>query len=148
MDSMMAPSIALDDEGVVLAAGAAGGTRLRSALLRWLPGSSTRGSSRRRRCPARASIPSPRLVHLEPGFEPEVEDALTRRAGSARWPAPHHYFGGVSVVGRSGLPAIRGGAGSARCDPRSRGADRLQPRYVHAGQPGFATAVLRSRRRQ
>ena len=33
MGSMMAPSIALDDDGLVLGAGSAGGTRLRTALV-------------------------------------------------------------------------------------------------------------------
>ena len=38
MASMMAPTLALDADGVVLAAGAAGGTRLRSALLEVVAG--------------------------------------------------------------------------------------------------------------
>ena len=38
MGSMMAPSLAVDDGGVALAAGAAGGTRLRSALLQVISG--------------------------------------------------------------------------------------------------------------
>ena len=42
---MMAPSLALDRDGVALAAGAAGGTRLRSAMLQVVAASSTRGST-------------------------------------------------------------------------------------------------------
>ena len=38
MESMMAPTVALDDDGLVLAAGAAGGTRLRPALAQVLSG--------------------------------------------------------------------------------------------------------------
>ena len=57
MGSMMAPSLVLDDEGLVLAAGAAGGTRLRDrARARRSPGSSTRASSRRRPSTGRAFI--------------------------------------------------------------------------------------------
>ena len=52
------------------------------------------------------------LVNAEPGVD---EDALSRleQAGRSvrRWPAQHHYFGGVSVIGR------RGAAG----DPRRSG---------------------------
>ena len=118
MDSMMAPSLALDDEGVVLAAGAAGGTRLRSALLQVVSGILDEGLepgaavSRPRLHPARG------VVHLEPGFRPEVELALERAGWDVRtWPAQHHYFGGVSVVGRSGSagdPRRGGGAAAVR----------------------------------
>ena len=39
MASMMSPTVAVDDDGLVIAAGAAGGTRLRPALARWPEGS-------------------------------------------------------------------------------------------------------------
>jgi gamma-glutamyltranspeptidase/glutathione hydrolase len=53
------------------------------------------------------------LVHLEPGFEPEVRAGLEQAGYEVRaWPSLHHFFGGVSVVGR---------AGSAG-DPRRSGA--------------------------
>ncbi len=118
MGSMMAPSLALDGEGVVLAAGAAGGTRLRSALLQVVSGILDEGLD------PPAAVSRPRLhpvaglVHLEPGFEPEVEEALIRDGWELRaWPAQHHYFGGVSVAGRSGPagdPRRSGGSATVR----------------------------------
>jgi gamma-glutamyltranspeptidase/glutathione hydrolase len=103
MNSMMAPSVALDDAGVVLAAGAAGGTRLRSALLQVVAGILDE------KLEAQEAVARPRLhpvaglVHLEPGFEPEAVQALEYAGYEIRaWTEPHHYFGGVSVVGRSG----------------------------------------------
>jgi gamma-glutamyltranspeptidase / glutathione hydrolase len=114
MASMMAPSIALDDGGrPVLAAGAAGGTRLRSALVQVMAGVLDEGLD------VAAAVARPRLhvagetVHLEPGFEPEVADAIAA-AGFAvhSWPSQHHYFGGVSAI------TPNGGAG----DPRRSGA--------------------------
>ena len=113
MESMMAPTVALDGEGTVLAAGAAGGTRLRPALVQVLSGILDEGLT------PQAAVDRPRmhstgeLVHLEPGFEPEVASALEREGYAVkRWDALHHYFGGVSVVARSGAGA----------DPRRSGA--------------------------
>jgi gamma-glutamyltranspeptidase / glutathione hydrolase len=113
MESMMAPTVALDGEGTVLAAGAAGGTRLRPALVQVLSGILDEGLT------PQAAVDRPRmhstgeLVHLEPGFEPEVASALEREGYAVkRWDALHHYFGGVSVVARSGAAA----------DPRRSGA--------------------------
>jgi gamma-glutamyltranspeptidase/glutathione hydrolase len=113
MESMMAPTLALDEEGLLLAAGAAGGTRLRPALVQVLAGVLDEGLE------AQAAVERPRLhstgetVHLEPGFPDEVAGALAAEGYDVkRWEALHHYFGGVSLVGR------RGGAG----DPRRNGA--------------------------
>jgi len=115
MPSMMAPTLVLDDEGLDLAAGAAGGTRLRGALLQSIAGVLDEG------LPPQEAVSRPRLhpagslVHLEPGFEPEVADTLERAGFETRsWPAPHHYFGGVSLLARSGGAA----------DPRRNGAAR------------------------
>jgi gamma-glutamyltranspeptidase/glutathione hydrolase len=59
-----------------------------------------------------------RLVHAEPGVD---ETALARLETEGwtvrRWPAQHHYFGGVSVVGRNGCagdPRRSGHAASLR----------------------------------
>ena len=119
MGSMMAPSVALDDEGLVLGAGAAGGTRLRGALLQVVSGILDEGLE------PEVAVSRPRLhpvagvVHLEPGFEPEVSPALENAAYEVRaWPSLHHYFGGVSVAGR---------AGSAGDPRRSGGAQALEP---------------------
>ena len=113
MESMMAPTVAVDDEGLVIAAGAAGGTRLRPALVQVLSGILDE------RMPPQTAINRPRLhstgavVHLEPGFGEDAVGALVDSGYEVkRWDALHHYFGGVSLVGRSG-----GGA-----DPRRSGA--------------------------
>jgi gamma-glutamyltranspeptidase/glutathione hydrolase len=59
--------------------------------------------------------PAGTLVHLEPGLGPEIEGALVGAGYETRsWPSLHHYFGGVSLLARSG------GAG----DPRRNGAVR------------------------
>jgi gamma-glutamyltranspeptidase/glutathione hydrolase len=113
MESMMAPTLALDEEGLVIAAGAAGGTRLRPALVQVLSGILDEGLA------PQAAVDRPRLhstgalVHLEPGFDDSVVAAL-RDSGYdvKRWDALHHYFGGVSLVARTGGAA----------DPRRSGA--------------------------
>jgi gamma-glutamyltranspeptidase / glutathione hydrolase len=115
MDSMMSPSLARNDEGLLLAAGAAGGTRLRSALVQVVAGALDEELD-----PAAAVVrprlhPAGRVVHLEPGFEPETSERLEREGFEPRsWEAPHHYFGGVSLITRSG----------AAGDPRRSGAAR------------------------
>ncbi|MGN6797826.1 MAG: gamma-glutamyltransferase [Gaiellaceae bacterium] len=113
MASMMAPTLAFDDAGLELALGAAGGTRLRTALVgvlaRVLHGGAT----------VQAAIERPRfhpagtLVNAEPGVDEAFLSALEARGRPVRrWPALHHYFGGVSAVGRAGAGA----------DPRRSGA--------------------------
>ena len=115
MASMMLPSLALDENGVVLGAGAAGGTRLRSALLQVVAGVLDEGID------LQAAVDRPRLhpvgslVHLEAGFGPETIGALESAGFEVRdWPARHHYFGGVSGVTRTGSAG----------DPRRSGAAR------------------------
>jgi gamma-glutamyltranspeptidase/glutathione hydrolase len=56
--------------------------------------------------------PVGRQVHAEPEIEPEAVAALEEAGYDVRvWDARHHYFGGVSLLGRDG-----GGA-----DPRRSG---------------------------
>lgn len=112
MESMMSPLVALDGAGVALAAGSAGGTRIRSALAQVTAGVLDEGLS------PQEAVDRPRLhrvervVHVEPGFEPEALAALEDAGLTVTpWPARHHYFGGVSLVARAG-----GGA-----DPRRSG---------------------------
>ena len=103
MESMMAPSLAFDGDGLALALGSAGGTRLRTALVGVAASILDEGLD-----PV-AAVERPRfhavgpLVHAEPGVD---EAALARLEAAGRtvrrWPAQHHYFGGVSAVGRSG----------------------------------------------
>jgi gamma-glutamyltranspeptidase / glutathione hydrolase len=134
MASMMAPTIALRSGArakparpsmrrrrvgasateVVLAVGAAGGTRLRSALLQVVAGVLDEG------LPPQAAVDRPRLhpvaslVHLEPGFGPETTGALESAGFEVRtWPDRHHYFCGVSAVtptGAAGDPRRNGEA--------------------------------------
>jgi gamma-glutamyltranspeptidase / glutathione hydrolase len=113
MASMMAPMLAFDGLGPVLAIGSAGGTRLRGALV------GVAAAVLEERLDPQTAVERPRVhpagnvVNAEPGVD---EAALARlEAGGRtvrRWPARHHYFGGVSLVGRDGLAA----------DPRRSGA--------------------------
>jgi gamma-glutamyltranspeptidase/glutathione hydrolase len=115
MASMMSPTIGVDDGRPSLAVGAAGGTRLRGALVQVLAGVYGEG------LPPSAAVERPRLhpvgdiVHLEPGFPEDVHQQLERAGLTPRiWPDRHHYFGGVSLVSRDG----------ASGDPRRSGAAR------------------------
>jgi gamma-glutamyltranspeptidase/glutathione hydrolase len=101
MGSMMAPSVALDKQGVALAIGAAGGTRLRGALIQVAAAILDEGLDPPEAVDRPRLHPIGRLVHLEPGFEPDVAPALEAAGYEVRvWPAKHHYFGGVSAVTR------------------------------------------------
>jgi gamma-glutamyltranspeptidase/glutathione hydrolase len=118
MASMMAPTVVLQADRFALAAGAAGGTRLRSALLQVVAGVLDEGLD------PQAVVDRPRLhrvgdfVHLEPGFAPETVSALADAGLQVRiWPARHHYFGGVSLVTPIGAAA----------DPRRSGGVRVLP---------------------
>jgi gamma-glutamyltranspeptidase/glutathione hydrolase len=118
MASMMAPTIALDASGVALAAGAAGGTRLRSALLQVVAGILDEGLEPERAVDRERLHPAGDVVHLEPGFRDETIAALEAAGLEPRvWPARHHYFGGVSAVTRSGGAADRRRSGAARILP-------------------------------
>jgi gamma-glutamyltranspeptidase / glutathione hydrolase len=113
MQSMMAPTVALDGDGLVLAAGAAGGTRLRTALLSVLAGILDEGLSPSEAVQRPRFHPAPEVVNAEPGVDGAALDLLEQRGRTVRrWPARHHYFGGVSVVSRMGAAA----------DPRRNGA--------------------------
>jgi gamma-glutamyltranspeptidase/glutathione hydrolase len=99
MGSMMAPSVVLRDGDLELAIGAAGGTRLRSALIEVAAGVLDEG------LPAGEAVARGRLhaaggrVQLEPGFSEATIAALAADGFEVRvWPAQHHFFGGVSLV--------------------------------------------------
>ena len=99
MGSMMAPTLVLGDNALELAIGAAGGTRLRGALIQVAAGVLDEGLS-----PGEA-VARPRLhasggrVQVEPGFSEAAVAALEREGFAVRvWPAQHHFFGGVSLV--------------------------------------------------
>jgi len=99
MGSMMAPTLVLGDNALELAIGAAGGTRLRGALIQVAAGVLDEG------LPPGEAVARPRLhasggrVQLEPGFSEASVAALEREGFAVRvWPAQHHFFGGVSLV--------------------------------------------------
>ena len=116
LESRMAPTLVFDASGLELAIGSAGATRLRTALATVLAAILDEGHD------AESAVASPRvhptreLVDAEPGID---ESALTQleEAGRTvrRWDRLHHYFGGVSCVGRAG----------AAGDPRRSGAAAL-----------------------
>jgi gamma-glutamyltranspeptidase/glutathione hydrolase len=114
MQSMMAPSIALAEEGPALAIGAAGGTRLRTALVTVASAILDVGTG------PQAAVDRPRThragatVNAEPGADEGALVELERRGLAVRrWPARHHYFGGVSLVARGGAAADPRRSGSA-----------------------------------
>lgn len=123
MASMMAPTLVHDPDGILVAAGAAGGTRLRTALLTVLAGVLDEGASAEAAVSRPRFHPVGRLVNAEPGLGDEALDVLRSRGLDVRiWETRHHYFGGVSAITRSG------GAG----DPRRNGAAAAPAR---AGSP-------------
>ena len=115
MQSMMAPSLALDRDGLALAIGAAGGTRLRTALVTVAAGILDEGLDSQDAVDRPRVHPVGAVVNAEPGAD---EDGLLALEASGRtvrrWPERHHYFGGVSAVGRRGAAADPRRSGSAQ----------------------------------
>ncbi len=106
MQSMMAPTLVFDGDGFELAAGAAGGTRLRTALVGTLAAILDGGLAPQDAVDRPRFHPAPDAVQAEPGVDEEFLSALERDGRTIRrWPSQHHYFGGVGVVGRSGAAA-------------------------------------------
>jgi gamma-glutamyltranspeptidase/glutathione hydrolase len=113
MQSMMAPSVVLDPGGLVLAIGAAGGTRLGTALVTVAAGVLDEGLEPQAAVDRARVHPAGDVVNAEPGADEDGLAALEARGRTIRrWPERHHYFGGVSLVGRAGRAA----------DPRRSGA--------------------------
>lgn len=115
MASMMAPTLVFDGLKLELALGAAGGTRLRTALVGVL------GAVLHEGIEPQAAIDRPRfhstgdVVNAEAGVDEDWLSALEQQGRSVRrWSGRHHYFGGVSALGRLGAGA----------DPRRSGAVR------------------------
>jgi gamma-glutamyltranspeptidase / glutathione hydrolase len=115
MQSMMAPSLAFDRDGLALAIGSAGGTRLRTALVTVTAAIVDQGLEPQTAVDLPRVHPSGRVVNAEPGVDEAALDRLEASGHAVRrWPARHHYFGGVSAVGRRGAAA----------DPRRNGEAR------------------------
>ena len=113
MASMMAPTLVLDRGEVDLAIGAAGGTRLRTALVGVLFAVLVEGLDPQTAIDRPRFHPAGGTVNAEPGIDPEWLARIEQRGRTVRrWPARHHYFGGVSAVSRRGSGA----------DPRRSGA--------------------------
>jgi gamma-glutamyltranspeptidase / glutathione hydrolase len=113
MESMMAPTLVLDHHGLELAIGAAGGTRLRTALVSALAGVVDEGLTPQDAVDRPRVHPAGNTVHAEPGVDEQALEQLElQKRDVVRWDELHHFFGGVSCIGRGG------GAG----DPRRDGA--------------------------
>jgi gamma-glutamyltranspeptidase/glutathione hydrolase len=113
MSSMMTPTVVLDGDGLTLAVGAAGGTRLRTALALVLAGILDEGLTPQAAVDRPRFHPTDATVNAEAGVDEEALASLERDGRTVRrWPGLHHYFGGVSTIGRTGAGA----------DPRRSGA--------------------------
>jgi gamma-glutamyltranspeptidase/glutathione hydrolase len=114
MHSMMAPTLAFRGEELELAAGAAGGTRLRTALLTVIAGILDEGLAAEAAVERPRFHPAPGVLNAEPGVdEPALEALESQGVAVRRWPVPHHYFGGVSVVSSAGAAGDPRRSGSA-----------------------------------
>jgi gamma-glutamyltranspeptidase/glutathione hydrolase len=120
MPSMMVPLVVVDpDDRLLFAGGAAGGSRIRPALLQVLIRVLVDGRSPAEAVAAPRMTATPDAVHLEPGFGPEVLAALTDDGESVvQWPEQRPFFGGVAVVVEGGPAADpRRGGLALRLDP-------------------------------
>jgi gamma-glutamyltranspeptidase/glutathione hydrolase len=115
LSSMMCPLVVLDGDGrLVLAAGSAGASRIRTALMHLLVNALVD------EVPVPDAIARPRfhvideVAHVEPGY-PEEEVGALAGAGYRinRFGELSHFFGAVSAVGRAGAAGDprRGGVG-------------------------------------
>jgi gamma-glutamyltranspeptidase/glutathione hydrolase len=115
MSSNMCPLVVIDGEGrLAVAAGSAGASRIRTALIDTLLGVLVDGVD------MATALARPRFhvvddtVHVEPGYP---RDELTQLAGAGykikQWPGLNHYFGGANAVGQAGAGGDprRGGVG-------------------------------------
>ena len=104
MSSNMCPLVVIDADGhLAVAAGSAGASRIRTALIDTLLGALVDGVD------MATAIGRPRFhvvdntVHAEAGY-PRDELALLAEAGYdiKQWPDLNHYFGGANAVGQAG----------------------------------------------
>lgn len=113
LESRMAPTLVFDGDGLELAIGSAGATRLRTALATVLAGILDEGLAAEDAVARPRVHPTSELVDAEPGVDEDALAALEAQGRTVRrWDDIHHYFGGVSCVGRAG----------AAGDPRRDGA--------------------------
>jgi len=113
MASMMAPTLVFGGRGLELGIGAAGGTRLRTALVGVLAAVLHEDVAPQAAIDRPRFHPAGNVVNAEPGVDADWLIRLEARGREVRrFPGLHHYFGGVSAVGRTGAGA----------DPRRSGA--------------------------
>jgi gamma-glutamyltranspeptidase/glutathione hydrolase len=116
LESRMAPSLVFDGEGLELAIGSAGATRLRTALATVLAAILDEGHDAESAVALPRVHPTLELIDAEPGVDEAALAALEESGRTVRrWERLHHYFGGVTCVGRAG----------AAGDPRRSGAAHL-----------------------
>jgi gamma-glutamyltranspeptidase/glutathione hydrolase len=116
LESRMAPTLVFDGDGLELAVGSAGATRLRTALATVLAAVLDEGLDAETAVALPRVHPTLELVDAEPGVDEAALTVLEERGATVRrWPDIHHYFGGVGCVGRAG----------AAGDPRRSGAGLL-----------------------
>jgi gamma-glutamyltranspeptidase/glutathione hydrolase len=112
LESRMAPTLVFDSNGLELAIGSAGATRLRTALATVLAAILDEGHDAETAVSLPRVHPTLEVVDAEPGVDEAALTTLEERGRTVRrWDRLHHYFGGVSCVGRAG----------AAGDPRRNG---------------------------
>jgi gamma-glutamyltranspeptidase/glutathione hydrolase len=103
LESRMAPTLAFDDNGLALAIGSAGATRLRTGLATVLAGILDQGLDPESAVSLPRVHPTLDVVDAEPGVDENALVELESRGRTVRrWDRFHHYFGGVSCIGRNG----------------------------------------------
>ena len=114
MSSMMAPTMAIDADGTLIALGSGGANRLRTAILQALLNLLVH------RMPLQAAIASPRIhlendrLSLEPGFDAANPEILSKMVSDLDlWQEQNLFFGGVHVASR-GPGGTLSGAGDGR----------------------------------
>ena len=113
LESRMAPALVFDSDGLELAIGSAGATRLRTALSTVVAAILDEGLDAEAAVTLPRVHPTPAVVDAEPGVDEAALTSLEENGRTVRrWEHLHHYFGGVSCVGRAG----------AAGDPRRSGA--------------------------
>jgi gamma-glutamyltranspeptidase/glutathione hydrolase len=115
LESRMAPTLVFDTDGLELAIGSAGATRLRTAL------STVLAAILDEQLDAETAVGLPRVhptldvVDAEPDVDEAALSTLEERGRAVRrWDRLHHYFGGVSCVGRVGAAGDPRRSGEAR----------------------------------
>jgi gamma-glutamyltranspeptidase/glutathione hydrolase len=122
MGSMMAPSLAFDRDGLAFAAGAAGGTRLSTALVQVAASVLDEGLEPEDAVSRPRLHPAAGVVNVEPGTAGVAEELESAGFEVRRWPSRHHYFGGVSLVARAGAAGDPRRSGAAFSLPPAHGA--------------------------